>query len=73
MTITLHYHADRSALLDGATEDEAYTIETRYNDYIDYLVSNGFEIDRDSDQTTYCWSGADEWPADVQDFWAWAF
>lgn len=71
MTITLHYHADKSALLNNAeTAADREAIEDSYAAYADYLSGKGFEIDRDSDQTTYCTTGGD-WPEDVQDFWTW--
>ena len=72
MTITLHYHADYSALIINAeTADDREAIEASYAAYADYLESQGVKIDRDSDQTTYCWTGGDEWPSDLPDFWTW--
>lgn len=72
MTIILHYAADYAALINNAeTDADRAAIEANYPTYADYLSDNGFEIDADSDQTTYCWSGADEWPRDVKDFWSW--
>lgn len=72
MTITLHYAADYKALIDNAaTEQDREAVEASYADYCKYLTAKGVEIDYDSNQTTYCWSGADEWPSDVKDFWEW--
>lgn len=71
MTITLKYHADKAALLgDARTNEDRDAIETSYAAYADYLADQGFEIDRDSDQTTYCTTGGD-WPDDVKGFWDW--
>ena len=70
--ITLHYNADHKALIDSAwTDGDRAAIEANYPAYVEYLRGRGFEIDVDSDQTTLCWSGADKWPSNVQDFWAW--
>jgi len=54
---------------DSAQSDEdRAAIEEHYPRYAAYLEENGITVDRDSDQTTYCWSG-DEQPA--PDFWNW--
>jgi len=71
MTITLHYYADKAALLDNAeTNEDRAAIEASYAAYADYLAGEGFEIDADSGQTTYCTTGG-EWPEGVKGFWDW--
>lgn len=69
MTLTLHYRADLKALLDNAAIDaDRDIIKEHYDRYADYLENHGITVDRDSTQTTYCWSG-DEQPE--PDFWNW--
>lgn len=70
--VTLHYAADRKALIDNAQDEgDRAAILDAYDAYCHYLSGNGVEVDYDGDQTTHCWSGAESWPDDIKDFWSW--
>ncbi len=70
--LTIHYTADRAALIDNAaTQADRDPIIASYDDYIAFLESHDVTIDYDNQGTTLCWSGVDEWPADLPDFWQW--